>query len=466
MSSKEKSQGRLLEEELAFSYPYIAKAAPVRVGEAKAFCEDYKDFLTKGKTERECVVEIIARLEAAGYAPFDPARKYKAGDKVYKNNRGKSVLITTFGTKPASEGLRMNMAHIDCPRLDLKPAPLYEKNDLAFFKTHYYGGVRKYQWVTIPLALHGVIFKKNGEMVTICYGEDESEPVLYITDLLPHLAEKQKGRKLADGIRGEEMNVLVGTLPFPDEDVRHPVKLMVLCILNEKYGITEADFARAELEIVAAGPARDAGFDASLVMATGQDDRVCAYTALRADIDTRLPEHTTVTVLTDKEEIGSIGNTGLDSDYLRQYLQYLAENDGSDYRVMCEHTMCLSSDVNAGFDPTFPDVYDPLNSAYIGKGPTFMKYTGQRGKVYANDASAETMNKVIGIFEKEGVYWQISELGKVDEGGGGTVSKFVAGLNIDVVDIGVPVLAMHAPKEIVSKLDVYEAYKAYKAFYK
>lgn len=463
---KRKSEGQRLKERLTWEFPLAALESPGVAEEALDFCEDYKFFLGEAKIEREAVAFALARLEKAGYREFDPAAAYKPGDQVYFNNRGKSVIATTFGVKPLSEGLRLNAAHIDSPRLDLKPFPMYEKENIAYFKTHYYGGIKKYQWVSIPLALHGVIILRDGTKVTVRYGEDPADPVLYITDLLPHLAGKQSARKLSDGIRGEELNILIGSLPFPEKDLKDAVKLNILSILNEKYGITEEDFLRAELMVVAAGPARDVGFDRSMIAAPGHDDRVCAYTALRAEIDTKKPAYTTVTVLTDKEEIGSVGNTGLHSDYLKHYLEYLAENQKVSYKEMVRSSMCMSSDVSAAYDPTFSDVFEPGNACYLGKGTVIMKYTGARGKSGASDASAEMMYKIIDILNKNHVYWQTSEIGKVDEGGGGTVAQFIADLNIDVVDVGVPVLAMHAPIEIVSKIDVYETYKAYMAFYK
>lgn len=465
-NTNEKTKGQLLQEQLTWKFPSIAQEAPDRIEAAMAFSEPYKAFLSEAKTERECVIRTEAMLQASGYTAFDPAKSYAPGDKVYMNNRGKSIIATTFGVRPLNEGVRLNAAHIDTPRLDLKPAPLYEQNDIAYFKTHYYGGIRKYQWATIPLSLHGVIYKKNGEAVTINIGEDPADPVFYISDLLPHLSGRQNTRPLSEGIKGEELNIVVGTLPYPEKDLKEPVKLMVLSILNEKYGITEADFFRAELEAVAAGPARDIGFDRSLIGSTGHDDRVCAYPALMAEIDSKQPTYTTVTVLTDKEEIGSVGNTGLNSDYLQHYLEYLAENANVSYKDMIANSICLSSDVSAAYDPTFSDVHDPSNACYLGKGCVLTKYTGARGKGGCNDASAETMARVIGIMEQAGVYWQAGELGKVDEGGGGTVAQEIARLNIDVVDLGVPVMSMHAPVEVVSKLDVYEAYQAFLAFYK
>lgn len=463
---KEKTEGKLLEEQLTWKFPHIAKDAPEQVEEAAAFCEGYKAFLDRGKTERECVKAAVEMLKQAGYEELDPAKSYEPGDKVYQVNRGKAILITTFGERLLDEGVRINGAHIDSPRLDLKPNPVYEKNDIAYFKTHYYGGIRKYQWGTVPLAMHGVVVKKNGELVNICIGEEAGDPVFCISDLLPHLSAKQNERKLSDGLRGEELNIIIGSVPYADDQVKEPVKLLALKLLNDKYGITEADFFRAEIEMVPAQKAVDVGLDRSLVGAYGQDDRVCAYTALMAEIETKNPSYTTITVLTDKEEIGSEGNTGMNSNYFSHYVDYLAQMQGVDPKDVYRNSMCLSADVNAAYDPTFSDVFEANNSSYINKGCVLTKYTGARGKSGASDASAETMAKVIGIMEENGVYWQAGELGAVDQGGGGTIAKFVAHLNIDVVDLGVPIISMHAPFELASKLDVYHTYKAFKAFYK
>ena len=458
--------GKELQEELTWKFPHIAKEAPEQVEEAAAFCEGYKAFLDEGKTERECVKKAVELLKAAGYAEFDTQGSYEPGDKVYYVSRNKAIIATTFGEKSVKEGIRMNGAHIDSPRLDLKPSPVYEKDDMALFKTHYYGGIRKYQWATIPLAMHGVIIKKNGEMVELNLGEKPGDPVFCITDLLPHLSAEQNERKLKDGIKGEELNIVIGSIPYTDDEVKEPVKLMALKLMNEQFGITEKDFLRAEVEFVPAHKASDVGFDRSMVGAYGQDDRICAYTALMAEIDTKNPTYTTMTILTDKEEIGSEGNTGLNSNYVGDYITYLAELEGVNPKEVFRNTICLSSDVNAAYDPTFASVYDPLNSSYVNKGCVLTKYTGARGKSGSNDASAELMAKVIGIMEKEGVYWQIGELGAVDVGGGGTIAKFVASMNIDVVDLGVPILSMHAPFELASKLDVLNTYRAFKAFYK
>ena len=461
-----KTKGQELAEKLTWSVPNIGKDAPKQVEKARKFCEGYKKFLDEGKTERECVRYAVKLLEKNGYRPFEAGASYQAGDKVYYVNRGKSLIATTFGRLPLEEGLRINGAHIDSPRLDLKPNPMYEKDEMAYFKTHYYGGIRKYQWGTIPLAMHGVVMKKNGEKVEICIGEKEGDPVFCITDLLPHLAGKQNERPLREGLKGEELNIVIGSLPYQDDQVKEPVKLLALELLNQQYGITEADFYRAEIEMVPAQKACAVGLDRSLIGAYGQDDRVCSYTALMAEMDTDMPEHTTVTILTDKEEIGSEGNTGLASSYVLHYIQDLADLEGIPVRRILKNSMCLSSDVNAAYDPTFPDVYESRNSSYINKGCVLTKYTGARGKSSSNDAGAELMGKVIGIMEEAGVYWQAGELGKVDEGGGGTIAKFVAAMDVDTVDLGVPILSMHAPFELASKLDVWNTYKAFRAFYK
>ncbi len=463
----DKTIGQKLQDELTFKFPHIGKDAPEQMEQADLFCNGYKRFLDNGKTERECVREAVAMLEMQGYVPFDGTKSYLPGDKVYQVNRGKAILATTFGTQGLEKGLRINGAHIDSPRLDLKPNPVYEKNDLAYFKTHYYGGIRKYQWATIPLSMHGVIIKKSGEVIEVNIGEKEGDPVFCITDLLPHLAAEQNDRKLGEGLKGEELNVVIGSLPFNDEaEIKEPVKLMALKLLNDRFGITETDFLRAEIELVPAQKASDVGLDRSIIGAYGQDDRVCAYTALMAEIDAVKPEYTTVTVLADKEEIGSDGNTGLNSHFVLHYIEDLAEVAHANVRTVLRNSMCLSSDVNAAYDPTFASVYEERNSCYLNKGCVLTKYTGVRGKAGSNDASAELMAKVIAMMEKEGVYWQIGELGAVDQGGGGTIAKYVAAMDVDVVDLGVPILSMHSPFELSSKLDVYNTYKAFQAFYK
>lgn len=459
--------GKDLVKELTWQFPRIAKEAPEQKEEAFSYCEGYKSFLNRAKTEREFVEEAVKCLEEAGYVLFEPGKQYEAGQKVYEINRKKALLMTTFGTEPLEQGVHFNIAHIDSPRLDLKPNPMYEKSELAYFKTHYYGGIRKYQWAAIPLALHGIVVKKDGEAVRICIGEEEGDPVFCVTDLLPHLAADQNERKLKDGIKGEELNIVIGSLPFADsEEVKEPVKLLALSLLHDKYGITEKDFIRAEIEMVPAVKAVDVGLDRSMVGAYGQDDRVCAYTALTAEIDAKQPKYTTVTVLADKEEIGSVGNTGLNSDFVLHYIQYLAQAAGADYKTVLKNSLCLSADVNAAYDPTFSQVYEENNSCYLGRGCVLTKYTGARGKSGSSDASAETMAKVADIMDENGVFWQIGELGAVDMGGGGTVACFVAGMNVDVVDLGVPILSMHSPFELSSKLDIYNTYKAFWAFNK
>ncbi len=462
------SEAKELQKKLTWKFPNIGKEAPEQREEAYIYCEKYKNFLNAAKTERECVQEAVKMLESGGYRPFEPGKTYACGEKVYMVNRGKALIMTTFGRRPLEDGLRLNAAHIDSPRLDLKPNPMYEKSEVAYFKTHYYGGIRKYQWTATPLAMHGIAVRKDGEIVQFAIGEKEGEPVFCVTDLLPHLSAEQNERKLRDGIKGEELNIVIGSLPFPDagEEVKESVKLLALSVLNEQFGITEKDFFRAEIEFVPAVRAADVGFDRSMIGAYGQDDRVCAYTAMTAEIDTAAPEYTTVTILADKEEIGSVGNTGLNSDFVLHYIQDLAEAFGVSCRRVLKNSLCLSSDVNAAYDPTFSSVYEERNSCFLNKGCVLTKYTGARGKSGSSDASAETMAKVIGIMEREGVYWQAGELGAVDAGGGGTVALYVAGMNVDVVDLGVPVLSMHSPFEITAKMDVYNTYKAFCAFYK
>lgn len=432
-----------------------------------AYCKDYMAFLDAGKTERLCAAEAVHLAEQAGYRPLKRGEALKPGDKVYVCNRGKSVLLAHIGTKPISKGAQITAAHIDSPRLDLKPNPLYEDTELAYFKTHYYGGIRKYQWATIPLAMHGVVILKDGTSMDICIGEKEGDPVFCVTDLLPHLAAQQNERKLKDGIKGEELNIIVGSLPYPCEEedsIKEPVKLLALSLLNERFGMTEKDFLRAEIEFVPAVKATDVGLDRSLVGAYGQDDKVCAYTALTAEMKAKSPEYTTVTILADKEEIGSVGNTGLNSDFTLHYIEGLCKAGNVDVRKVLRHSLCLSADVNAAYDPTFASVFEEKNSCYLNKGVVLTKYTGARGKSGSNDASAETMAKVIQIMDEAGVYWQIGELGAVDVGGGGTVALFVAGMDVDVVDMGVPILSMHAPFELASKLDIYNTYLAFAAF--
>ncbi len=446
-----------------------SKHAGIRMDEAElakcsAFCENYKGFLDKAKTEREAVDFMMEQLGAEGYVPFVPGMALQAGDRVYLNNRGKALILATIGTAPISEGVRLCAAHIDSPRLDLKQHPLYEDNEIAFFKTHYYGGIKKYQWPTMPLSLHGVVIRKDGSSVTVNIGEDAGDPVFCITDLLPHLATNQMKRTLNEGIKGEELNIVVGSMPFRDDSESELVKLAVLDILHEKYGIIEDDFISAELEAVPAYPAKDVGFDRSMIGAYGHDDRVCAYPAFVAALGCKNPVHTSVTILTDKEETGSDGNTGLCSSYLKYFLCDLAECFGCNGRAVMSASQCLSADVNAAFDPTFSDVLERNNCAYFNHGVCVTKFTGARGKSGTSDASAEFVGTIRSLLDANGVIWQTGELGKVDMGGGGTVAAYIANLNIDTIDVGVPVLSMHAPYELVAKTDVYSAYKAFVAF--
>ncbi|HJD21489.1 MAG TPA: aminopeptidase [Candidatus Gemmiger faecigallinarum] len=442
----------------------VADLAPETLAEADAFCEGYKKFLDNGKTEREVCRYSEELLKQAGYRPFVSGETLAAGDKVYHINRKKCVLVATIGKKSMAEGFHLNIAHIDSPRLDLRPVPLYESADMAFLRTHYYGGIRKYQWPTIPLALHGVIYRADGSCVEISIGEKEEDPIFCITDLLPHLAAKQGEKKLGDAITGENLNVLVASRPVGDKDLEQRVKLNVLKMLNEAYGITEKDFISAEIEVVPAFKARDVGFDRAMIGSYGHDDRVDAYPALMAEIETKDPAYTTVCVLTDKEETGSDGVTGLNSMYTFHFLQQLCAAQGVDYITAFQASKCLSADVTAAFDPNYADAFEPSNSTYAGRGIAVYKYTGARGKSSTNDAPAELVSYLTRLMDRNQIVWQIGELGKIDLGGGGTVAKYVANQDIDTIDIGVPVLAMHAPYEIVSKVDVYMAYRTFKAF--
>ena len=462
----EKTKAELLMEELSYKPEHaVRQIEENEVRAADKFCEGYMQFLNDCKTEREVTAFMEKEAKARGFVPFDPNGSYKTGDKVYFVNRCKAIILAVFGKRSVAEGVRIAAAHIDSPRLDLKPSPLYEDEELALFKTHYYGGIKKYQWTAIPLSLHGVLYRADGSSVTVRIGEDADDPQFVITDLLPHLAREQEKRTLEEGVKGEELNVLVGSRPFCSDKGSEMIKLNILNILHEKYGITEKDFVSAELEIVPAMPVRDIGFDRSMIGGYGHDDRVCAYPSAMAAFDAQDTEYTCVTVLTDKEETGSDGNTGLHSSYMRYFLYDLARMAGCDGYEVLRNSKCLSADVNAAFDPTFPGVQDKRNASYINRGVVITKYTGARGKSGTSDANAEYMSFVRQLLDGENVVWQQGELGAVDAGGGGTVAKFIANLDVDVVDLGVPVLSMHAPFEVVSKLDVYMAYRAFKAFF-
>ena len=430
------------------------------------YCEKYKAYIDVSRTEREAVAEAIRLAEEAGFSEFNRETKLCAGDKVFKNVRGKGLILAVIGKQPLNKGANMAAAHVDAPRLDLKQMPLYEDSEIALFKTHYYGGIRKYQWVTVPLELHGVICMRDGSVVNVTLGRDEADPVFVITDLLPHLAKEQSKKPLSEAISGESLNILVGSIPVNDDGDGERVKLHILQLLNEKYGITEKDFLSAELEAVPCLPVRDVGLDRSLIGAYGHDDRVCAFAELLAILETEKPEKTAICILADKEEIGSEGVSSMQSEAFECFVGDLCVQQGVDLRHCFENSLCISADVINAFDPTYPDVSEKRNNCRVNYGLGICKFTGARGKSGSNDASAEVVGRVRRIFSDANVVWQMGELGKVDEGGGGTVAKFMANRNIETIDAGVPVLSMHAPYEIVSKLDCYMTYKGMKAVYK
>ena len=434
------------------------------------FCDGYIKFLNTCKTERECVREAIALAEKKGFKSLDKFKTLKAGDKVYFINRDKNIFLAVIGSNPIADGFNVVGAHIDSPRLDLKPNPLYEDTNFAYLKTHYYGGIKKYQWVTIPLAIHGVVALKDGTNVEVCVGEEGDDTTFVITDLLPHMARKQMEKKLSEGIEGEDLNLLIGSIPFDDDKVNEKVKLNIMKILNEKYGIVEKDFISAELEIVPAFRANSIGFDRSMVGGYGQDDRVCAYTSLQAILETEKPEKTAICLLVDKEEIGSIGNTGMESRMFETFLGELLRlhKEDTDMNVMnrcLALSRMLSADVDGAFDPIYASASEKRNASFFGMGVGLNKYTGARGKSGANDANAEYVAELRKLFDDNKVRFQISELGKVDEGGGGTIAYILANKGLNVIDCGTPVLSMHSPYEVSSKFDVYMSYRAYKVFF-
>ena len=431
----------------------------------EAYCTGYKQFLDTGKTERECVDRTIALAENAGFRPYARGMELKPGDKVYRVNRGKAIMLAVMGRKGLEEGVNIGAAHIDSPRLDLKQNPLYESDELAFLKTHYYGGLRKYQWVTIPLELHGVVALKSGQVIRVSVGNGEGDPLFTIDDLLPHLGSEQSKKALGEAIPGESLNILVGSRPLADDEGSDRVKLSVLELLNRKYGIVEDDFISAELSAVPAFSACDIGFDRSMIGAYGHDDRVCAYAALAALLQLDVPERTAICMLADKEEIGSEGVTGMKSAAFDTFMADLCAGQGVLPRVCYEKSFCLSADVTAAYDPNFADVYEKRNSAFVNYGMGLCKYTGARGKSGASDASAEVVAYARRVLDMANVVWQMAELGKVDAGGGGTVAVYMAERDIDTLDAGVPVLSMHAPFETVGKLDCYMTYKGMKAVY-
>lgn len=431
------------------------------------FCEGYKEFLGTHKTEREVAAYVEDVAQKNGFVKFDEfGGALNAGDKVYYANRGKAIILCVKGKRSIKDGVRISAAHIDSPRLDLKQCPIYEQDGVGYFKTHYYGGIKKYQWTTIPLSLHGRICKADGSFVDVKIGEEPGEPKFCITDILPHLGGEQMQRKANEIVKGEELNVVIGSRPFKDDDESERIKLNLLSLLYEKYGIVERDFLSAELELVPAYTVDDIGFDRSMIGGYGHDDRGCSYPALQAilDID-EAPEYTAITVLTDKEETGSDGNTGLNSSYLKYFVEDLARLEGFEGRDVLRNSKCLSADVNAAYDPTWSTVFEKNNASFINNGVCVTKFTGARGKSGTSDASAEFCAWVGNLLDENGVLWQTGELGKVDGGGGGTVAMYIANMDVDTIDVGVPVLSMHAPYEIVSKIDVYSAYKAFLTFF-
>lgn len=438
-----------------------------------AFCEGYKNFITDCKTERECVRESIRLAEKEGFQDLKEyicsGKELKAGDKVYISNMEKAIALFVIGSRPLEEGLKILGAHIDSPRMDLKQVPLYEDTELALLDTHYYGGIKKYQWVTLPLAIHGVVVKKDGTLLNIVIGEDKDDPVIGVTDLLVHLSGAQLEKKAAKVVEGEDLNILVGSIPLKGEE-KDAVKANILKILNDKYNVEEEDFLSAELEIVPAGQARDYGLDKSMVMGYGQDDRVCSYTSLMAIFDVKETDRTCACILVDKEEIGSVGASGMHSKFFEntvaEMLALTGEYSELKVRRAMSNSHMLSSDVSAAFDPNYPAVMEKKNAAYFGQGMVFNKYTGSRGKSGSNDANPEFMARLRKIMEDNKVSFQTAELGKVDEGGGGTIAYIMANYNMEVIDSGVAVLNMHAPWEITSKVDIYETFKGYIAFLK
>ncbi len=429
------------------------------------YCAGYMDYLNRSRTEREAVTNAVALAEERGFVEFVPGMSLEPGKKVYKNNRGKALMLAVIGSRPLSDGAVIAGAHVDSPRLDLKQVTMYESDELCYFKTHYYGGIKKYQWVTIPLELHGVVALKSGETVEVSVGREPDEPKFVITDLLPHLAQDQRKKTMAEGITGEGLNILIGSAPYAD-DGKDRVKLAVMSILNDLYGVTEEDFLSAELTAVPSFDVCEIGLDRSMIGAYGHDDRVCAYAELKAILDVQEPERTCVCILADKEEIGSAGVSGMQSAAFDCFMEDLCAAQGVELRRCFENSFCLSADVTNAFDPVYPEVSEKRSESKINYGMAICKFTGARGKSGTSDASAEIVGYLRRLFERGGVVWQMAELGKVDQGGGGTIAKFMANRNIDTIDAGVPVLSMHAPFEVVAKFDCYMTYKGVLAAYR
>ena len=440
------------------------RITPEEREEMNAYCRRYMAFMDACKTEREATAWAVREAEERGYKPFAPGMEVKPGDKIYYNNRGKSIALAVIGTESLASGANICAAHVDSPRLDIKPNPLYEEAQIAYFKTHYYGGIKKYQWPTVPLALHGVVYRKDGTVVTVTIGEDDSDPVLMVSDLLIHLASDQMQKTLAKGIEGEQLNVILGTEPIEGEGA-DLVKLNVMKWLKEKYDLIEEDFLSAELTVVPAGKCREVGLDRSLLAAYGHDDRVCAFAELDALFAIENPTKTAVCILADREEVGSMGVSGMQSRYFEHFMDGLCDAQNVKLADCLAASFCLSADVTNAFDPNFADTCDKRNNARLNHGIALSKYTGSRGKSGASDAAAEAMGHVRTTLDKAGVIWQIGTLGKVDQGGGGTVAAYMANRNIVTVDAGVPVISMHAPMELVAKLDCYETMLACRAIY-
>ncbi|GHU36682.1 putative M18 family aminopeptidase 1 [Spirochaetia bacterium] len=475
MAEEEKrTEGQELSKKLVFEIKNVWETIePAELPEVEHFAESYKEFLNRGKTERECTAYCMNVLKEKGFVSIENSGKIGPGSKIYQNIKGKALVFAIIGTQPIQNGINIVGAHVDSPRIDLKTNPLYEDSGLAFFDTQYYGGIKYYQWTAIPLTMHGVVIRKDGVKQTICIGEDDSDPVFTITDLLPHLADEQLEKKASKVVEGEELDILVGSEPYKDEKAADKVKLNILRLLNEKYGMVEEDFASAEIEFVPAFKARDVGIDRSMIGAYGHDDKCCAFAAFSAALHCAeskpIPEKTVLCLLTDKEEIGSIGNTGSESRFFENFIAFLASKTMDHYteidlRLLLSKSAMLSADVNAAYDPTYGSVYDKRTASHFGKGILLTKYTGHGGKFGGSDANAEFCQKVQSILNKNNIRWQYGGMGRVNKGGGGTIALYAANMGIEVLDCGIPVLSMHSPFEVISKIDLYTTYKGYTAF--
>ena len=468
IDEKKESEAKKLKNKLFYKEKNLYfKISDDEFEKSQNLAEEYKSFLNKSKTEREVVSFFLDKAKKSGYTEFQKDKKYKPGDKIFFVNRNKNIVLSIIGEDMCKNGFNISVSHIDSPRLDLKQKPLYERDELALLKTHYYGGIKKYQWTCIPLAIHGRFTLKDGSTLDVSIGENDDEPKFYISDLLPHLARKQMQESMSKAINGEDLNVLIGSLPFKDTSESELVKLNILNILNQKYGVDESDFTCAELELVPALKACDIGFDRSLIGGYGHDDKSCSFASFNAIMSiNEIPKHTCVAMFADKEEIGSTGNTGMQSMFFKYFLSDLASSCGVKGRDAISQSKVLSTDVDAAYDPNYPSSFDRSNSSFLNKGAVITKYTGSGGKYDSSDASSEFIGSLRSLFNKNNVHYQFGALGKVDEGGGGTVAKYVANLNMDVVDLGIPVLSMHSPFELISKLDLYELSKGINVFFK